>query len=61
MSKEYIVVEDYMGKPVSGNYISHQRAGSDLANVVLERADGSRFRVVTLLADIEDALEVARK
>ena len=37
------------------------KAGRDLANVVLEKANGSRFRIVTTIADIEDALEVARR
>lgn len=55
-----INVEDFEGKPFTGKYISHQRAGRDLANVVLERSNGTRFRVVTTLEDIEDSLAVAR-
>lgn len=55
-----INIEDYEGKPYTGKYISHEKSGRQLANVVLERADGRRFRIVTTLLDIEDALAVAR-
>lgn len=55
-----INIEDFEGKPYTGKYISHAKSGRALANVVLERANGQRFRIVTTLADIEDALEVAR-
>ncbi len=56
----YIRVEDFEGRPYSGKYISHKRAGRQLANVVLERSNGTRFQVVTTFEDIEDALAVAR-
>lgn len=44
----HITVEDHQGKPQSGIYVSHTKMGRDglLSNVVLERANGSRFRIV---------------
>jgi len=57
----FINIEDFEGKPYSGKYISHSKAGRSLANVVMERASGQRFRIVATLEDVEDALEVARR
>lgn len=56
----FIRLEDFEGKPYSGKYISHEKTGRNMANVVLERTNGSRFRIVTLVDDVEDALVVAR-
>lgn len=57
----HITVGDHEGKPKSGKYISHEKTGRYMATVVLEDAKGKRFRLVTTLGEIEDALEVGRR
>lgn len=56
--KPYISMEDYEGKPVAGTFVSREKAGRHLANLVLERAGGQRFRAVVVSSELDDALIV---
>ena len=57
-----IIVQDFEDRVQKGRYISHSKAGTSRAysNLVLEKGNGVRFRVIALTKDIEDALAVAR-
>ena len=54
----FITVEDYQGKVVAGKFISREKAGKWLYNVVLEKEGGSRFRAVVAVPDLDDALKI---
>ena len=54
----FITVEDYQGKVVAGKFISREKAGKYLYNVVLEKAEGGRFRAVVAVPDLDDALKI---
>ena len=58
----HIAILDFEDKPQKGTYISHTKAGTNkrFSNVVLEKPNGVRFRIVALTSDVEDALAVAR-
>ena len=57
-----ITVQDVDEKTHTDKYISHQRSTNrTFCNLVLEKANGVRYRVVAYTADVDDALEVARK
>jgi hypothetical protein len=58
VTNPYITVEDYQGKPVAGKFISREKAGKYLFNVVLEKENGSRFRAVVASLDLDDALRI---
>lgn len=54
----FIRVEDYQGKVIAGKFISREKAGKYLYNVVLEKEGGSRFRAVVASLDLDDALRI---
>lgn len=56
-----ITVQDVDEKVYTDKYISHQRtANKQFCNLVFEKPNGVRYRVIAYTSDVDDALEVAR-